>query len=417
MNNSATHIKRRIIKPLILPLLNKFEFDNPNKYFLDYLQINFHIPYKEHVSYETTLANDILGAFYRSIPSLLAKKQLKHDYWHGVHFPRLPNETKHKQIAMQFSGRFWAGDVNYKWVKILNKNGYPTGKEKLCNYLCTNESFPTTKIKDDWKLCYRVFEEMQSLINHYCWNIWKDRQVTNTVARIDISRQNFNTSLNPRPTFFIKKMDDHHIQPSIHCGTNKYTSFDISRLNKQNQLSRGVPVYLKVYDKNWSKDYLNKITCDQRFKTTNVIRKEWRLNRRFYGPDTSHKIDTFQDLITTIIKKPKLLHLIKCMRLNKDVIIKNDSLKYLALHDIEARKQLKNAHKLPLYKLNKLYNKIIPRSPRLVISKNKSQDKNFNKPYTWNRFTYARSLISNGVQEFSKSEKTALINILNGINI
>tara|TARA_Y100001970_G_C14243835_1_gene866628 strand:+ start:155 stop:1375 length:1221 start_codon:yes stop_codon:yes gene_type:complete len=403
------------MKPFILPLVDKFKFDNPKSYFLDYLSITFHIPKKPHLSSELPLANDIKATFYRSFPEYLAKRRLENDMYYGIHALQSSSNSRFHSITVQFSGRFWAGDVNLIWHRITNKNGFSIGREELISYATLNESKPTTNIFDDVYKVLPVFEEIEAYINHIIWNIWPDRVCTHTLSRMDIARQSkssLNKGIRNRPHFWVKKKDNNQIIPYVHIGTNQFTAFKIGKISNSNEIDRSHPHILRVYDKNYTKDYLNQLICLNRFKTHNVIRKEWELKRRFFGLESSHKISNFWDLMTCVNNEPQLLHLIKTMRLSKDCILYNDSQIYFALHDKESRKALKKAHKLPLYKLNKLYKKVIPKSPDLIFDTNKVQNSDIQEPYVWNAFKHIRGTLFSKKVQLTGLEKNELIKIL-----
>ena len=118
--------------------------------------------------------------------------------------------------------------------------------------------------------------------------------------------------------------------------------------------------------------------------------------------------------MTCVNNEPQLLHLIKTMRLSKDCILYNDSQIYFALHDKESRKALKKAHKLPLYKLNQLYKKVIPKSPDLIFDINKVQNSDIQEPYVWNAFKHIRGTLYSKKVQLSQNEKNELIQILKG---
>ena len=150
------------MKPFIQPLVDKFQFDNPKSYFLDYLSITFHIPKKPHLSSELPLANDIKATFYRSFPEYLAKRRLENDMYYGIHALQSSSNSRFHSITIQFSGRFWAGDVNLKWHRLTNKHGFSIGRDELISYATLEESKPTTNIFDD---VYKVLPVFASVYN------------------------------------------------------------------------------------------------------------------------------------------------------------------------------------------------------------------------------------------------------------
>ena len=405
------------MRPFITPLLEKFKFDNVKKYFLDYLTITFHIPVSEAASTDLIIANDLKRYYYSDFQKWIIEKRIQNDKFYGVHCLESTSNKRFHSITIQFSGRFWAGDVHLKWHRVTNKKGFSTGTEELISYVTLEESIPTTNLIDDIYKVIPVFEEIESMINHIIWDVWKDRNCTNTISRIDIARQSkssLNKGFKNMPHFWYKKKDQNLLLSYYHVGTTEFTAFKIGKEGKSNEIDRSHPHLLRVYNKNHTKDYLNKLICLNRFKTTNVIRKEWELKRRFFGLESSHKISSFWDLVTTINHEEKLLHLIKCMRLTKDCVLFNDSQKYYALHDKESRRLLKKAHKIPLYQLNKLFKKVIPKSPNFIFGENKAQPSDFKEPMVWNAFKHLRGTLYSKKVQLSQNEKNELIQILKG---
>lgn len=436
------------MKPLIIPPRRKFIFQNHKSYFLDYLTINLHIPDNRHVSYELqdkrNMLNDMMDALanpkklipewvqnaktggmieHKNLPSpsnYLTKKRKKYDHFWGLHIRRM---TRHNFIKLDFSGRFWAGSVNHKFIYEKNdKLGNPIEASKtLVKYDSSGLSEPTRFITEDIELVAKAFYEIEDICNTILSNYWGDgRKVYNTISRIDLSTQKksdlnksiFN-SMN-HPWFQVKSPQETHAFPYIDLNTGKFISFLIAKPNQDNSPDLTKRIWLKVYDKNATINQLNRTICESRFNTSNVIRKEWHLRRPFFKTILEKKTlmedgkADFKALHYGIRHHDKSLFLSDLLfniRQNMDCILYNDSHKYIAFHDPEARKLLKIIHKLPLYKVDQLFKRIKPPKIANLDLMHILPKKNMQKAKHWSEITILTKEIKNNYKSMVPKDK------------
>jgi hypothetical protein len=416
------------MRPLIIPPRQEFIFQNVKNYFLDYLTINIHIPENKAVKFELDdkrmMLNDMMDALAnpkKIIPewvrdcltnekfenknspspsSYLHANRKKYDHYYGLNIKRM---TRHNFLKIDFSGRFWSGSVNQKFIyEKYDKIGNPIERtKKLVKYDGTGLSEPTRYLTQDIDLVAKTFYEIEDICNTILNNYWGDgRKVYNTISRIDISTQkksDLNKSIfksRNHPWFQVKSPQETHAFPYIDLNTGKYVSFLIAKPNENNMPDLTKRIWLKVYDKNQTINQLNKAICLSRFGTTNVIRKEWHLRRPFFkslleqhGNNGKADFEALHYGIRHNDKTPLLYNLFRRIRMNMDCILYNDTHKYIAFHDPEARKQLKLIHKLPLWKINGLFKRISPPQLGNLDLTHILPTKNMQKAKHWSEIT------------------------------
>lgn len=429
---------------------SKFIFNNPRSYFLDYLTINIQIPRKPHIDSELKETNamlyDMVDALarpiYKDIPewvlrandnlpietkrmskssSFLHTKRMVHDHYYGLH---ISTSKKHHMLKLDFSGRFWSGSVNHRFIhtkqdKMGNNLEYT---KTLVKYDGTGLSQPTTNILDDIDLVFEAYKEIEDICNTILANYWRDgRTVFSTISRMDISTQK-KTSLQKsifksmhHPWFQVKSPKDTYAFPNINMDTGKYASFLIAKINQENSPDLKKRIWLKVYDKNQTIDEMNKLICQTRFGTTNVVRKEWHLRRIFFKSllqknSTNKKADIYSlhECIKNYKDNPFLYNLFYNIRKNMDCMFYNDSHRYMAFHDPIARKQLKIIHRLPMYKINQLFQRIKPLQIKNLDLSHMLPAKNHKRANSWTEVKFLTREIENSFNKMNESDKIQL---------
>lgn len=408
-------------------------FDHPqHNYFLDYVTINFRIDRKIHNTNQLLMTKEILSRFYNYINNRpnydkkniiegwLQKKRKEFDYYWGIHFPQSSFNKMYHFITVQFSGRFWAGDVNHKYEPV---NIYKKMDEKnrvLTKYEGTKIVTPRTqKIINDIELVYIVANEIREIIQSIndTYSDLKGKPILNTVSRIDIATQK-RSSLNKgghtnAPTLHQKRHPNNDVDASINSFTNQFSAFTLGKRNKQkNGIDRN-KLMLRVYDKEQTVEQLNKLICQKRFGSTNWIRKEWELKPNFYGANSSHKITSIEDLRNCIKDKNRLQKLIKAMRKAADCLLYNDSKHYKSLHDRTTRKLLKESKFLTGKQLDQIYTNVKIPSADLVSDINKVSQKfiELNKK-PWNPFAMIKGCINKHGKNISSDQFQELRDII-----
>jgi hypothetical protein len=412
-------------------------FDYPQrKYFFDYLTVNIHIPRKKHNIEQLLMTKEILSQFYSYMHSRvgyekgkiqwgwLDKKRNECDNFYGVHFPISNFNKMYHFITVQISGRFWAGDVFHKYIpvdpnkKMDDKNRHLVAYSKHPNII--KNQIPTTNLVDDIRIAYNAIIDIQEIVNTIMCNYkpFLRKKCRTTISRIDIATQK-KCSLNKgcgrtnRPTFHMKRHKNNIIMPFVNVFTNKYSAFTLGKRNTKKEGIDRNKFLLRVYDKDQSVDELNKLICLKRFGSTNYIRKEWEMKSSFYGPNSSHKISTIEDLRSCILNKKRLRQLIRSMRRTSDCILKSDGQHYRALHDTRVQKLLKKAHKLTESDLNRIYTKINIPNAHYVNDINRVSEKDIQKnKKPWNPFAMIKGMLSNHGKNITKEQFAELQQII-----
>lgn len=414
---------------------------NPKNYFIDYLQLNVKMPYKQFIGQELIDSKKILNqledrfnldknykteGIEKTIPSLLTKLREEKDYYWGLHFDFSRNQTKLHQFSIHFKGRFFSGSVNHRYIyEKYDKIGNPIKtSKKLVSYDSKNVCEPTRNVIEDIQRVYETWKILEQYIVQHIYNAWGDRPFNTTISRLDISTQmksSLNKSVfkyNKQPWFQIKNPAT-MIFPFYHVGEETYTGFRATLGDENNQPSNRDICQLLVYDKNFtsqheSKNELSKLICLNRFGTNNVIRKEWKLKLPFIKQVTN-KFNIKPDIegLFDVTKNPKVYGcfwraLIQQFRRNKDCILYNDSHKYMAFHDPEFRKLVFRLGGWKNYEIERAYKRISP--PRLSNMEvgRMAKKSNFQKVTLWHPLNVIKSTLSKEYEKFTDKEKEQL---------
>ena len=284
---------------------------HPKSFFLDYITINWMIPIK------TMSSNDFAKAklFHKEIYQILKKRilvwQQNNPECNGM---RVIIDS-HYNIQIHFSGKFF---------------------------------MDSTEIKFDVVPFYKWFLEIDNMIKFY-WSTLYKFETNNiplaSVSRLDIATQKKDTFLNGYTSFPGK--DDIVQEFEIPFKNERYTS-GITIGPKQGRATRNI--FFRAYDKRFEESGYQH--CLHRFKTIEVIRKEWLCRGTFLR---SNNIRTPEDLIL-LSKNPKLLSLfIKKIRMSKDCFTPKDNNAYKSLHDLNARDTIRKSTYLTLKEFDAIY--------------------------------------------------------------
>lgn len=286
----------------------------PKLFFLDYVTINWQLPYNELSKHDKELCKNWRRDFYGIIKKRLFILRENNPEINGV----LVRIDEHYNLQINFTGKFF---IN------------------------------TDNIKDDTYFLYKWFIEFDNMITTY-WNI-EFIGVSNittkipraTISRIDIATQKNSTFLKGYQA--IPGNRDVVNEYNIPFKNNRYCSGitiapEIGRKTQN--------IFFRAYDKRFSTKTAQ--TCLERFKSLEFIRKEWMLRSRFLR---YNGITVPEDFVNLTINEKALALFIKKIRLSKDCFLFNDTKAYKSLHDMEVRKELKGETNLTLKQFNEIY--------------------------------------------------------------
>ena len=435
----------------------------PHKYYLDYVTINWEIPYNSGNSFSKPSATHFIHTISKTIKSEIQKISELYNHLNGIN---IIADGLHKHIRVQFSGSFFVHNIPnnkkhnnsnsstniiddtkslHKWFIYINdiiQQGFETYNISYLNCgeckHCTQLEWNTYQIEDIEELDYEYIKQIrkanrkeQKLFYHLpCKNStkiylmhYKAKPVA-TISRLDIATHLISPfgyfsfymgkNQNKYPIVVGKKKKDMHVQPGVHFSTGEITALSIGKKDNEGKHSRKCNVYLRVYDKGWKKG--PDINFQNRFNENhnNVIRKEWELHRGALKTQSinGHQVDNFFKLFKN---KDHIRRAIKYIRINRDVILKNDTEFYKHLHD---EKNEKIWGKNGLLKTTfKHYNKIIKDKAPLYTKK---EPQHKWKEYYWNAFD---NMIKPALMKKSTFDKLTPQNIkfitetlLNGFN-
>ena len=351
-----------------------FDFDNTDKYFLDWVTITVPVPYHQGFSDSYRIADALIDEVFNDWNRFIYEGRISYPHYHGLNLAYSKSTKAHKMLSFQFQGKFWA------------------------NCLLHDPHFANSTIclKDDIIPVIKAWKKIESWLENIFLNVFdKPTKIFPKVSRIDIARQSKSSLQEATP--ISKSPENNFWSPMITEGSHEITAFLLGKAHPDGGIDRSSNCHFKVYNKNWDMREERKHTCLTRFGSTNLIRKEWELKRPFFCPNSSHKIDTIYDLQNTFNNKEKLLNLIKAFRKNKDCILYNDKSKYISFHDLKVRKTL-SSPSLPHYKLNKIFQK------RILRTNKKVPKKNVLKAQYWNPYNQLNGIINKYLHRLSKLE-------------
>jgi len=289
---------------------------NPEAFFIDYIKVNWQIPFKD-VSISDSLR---AKRFQNEIFQLLKKRIL---IW-KANSPEANGMMvlidQYYNIQIDFKGSFW---IN------------------------------TTTIKDDIVPFYKWFLEIDNIIMYY-WGklgigkgIRTNKYPTATISRLDFATQKRSTFLKSYIPIVSPQKSDIVNEFNIPFKNERY----ISGITIGPEIGRRTEnIFFRAYDKRFEGSGAQ--SCLQRFKTLEVVRKEWMMRSRFLR---KNNIRTPEDLLM-LVKNVKLTALlIKKIRKSKDCLLHNDNKLYKSLHDFNAREAVREGTDLTLKEFNEIY--------------------------------------------------------------
>ena len=289
---------------------------NPSAFFIDYIKVNWQIPFKEVSIADSLKAKKFQNAIYQ----ILKKRIL---IW--------------KENSMEANGMMVLIDQYYN-IQIDFKGSFWTD---------------TDNIKDDIVPFYKWFLEIDNMILYY-WNtegigkgIRCNKYPTATISRLDLATQKNSTFLKSYTPIVSPQKRDIVNEFNIPFKDKRY----ISGITIGPEIGRKTEnIFFRAYDKRFEGSGAQ--SCLRRFKSLEFVRKEWMLRSRFLR---KNNITRPEDLVM-LAKNPRLLSLfIKKIRKSKDVLLHNDNKLYKSLHDYTAREAVREGTDLTLKEFNDIY--------------------------------------------------------------
>ena len=343
-----------------MELFDKFNIINLDQYFIDYIKVNWQIPLNELSWSESDKAKK----FHKHIFAVLKKKKLiwseNNKYINGI----LPLIDKHYNIQVDFKGSFFKYSKHYK---------------------------------KDFKRFYKWFKEIDFIIQFH----WDDFEIgfkhpRATISRLDLANHSFGSHFKDYTAIMgPRKIDDVTVY-NTNFEDGFYTT-GVTIAPKQGRKTDNI--FFRAYDKRFATN--SQLTCLERFKSIDLIRREWMLKSRFLRRNL---ICTPEDLYATIINNKKMTEIIKKMRKSKDLILPKDNKLYKSLHDERARELIHQGTDLNLKEFKKIFNS------RYDIFVNKAT-KNDIKKLKWNPFKNMVGLMNHG-ENMSSDEYYQLLRLI-----
>ena len=289
---------------------------NPSSFFIDYIKVNWQIPYKD-LSIENSLkAKRFQNDFYKILKRRILIWKANSPEANGL-FVLI---DQHYNIQVDFKGSFF---IN------------------------------TTKIKNDIINFYKWYLEIDNMVKYY-WNeleinenIFSNKYPRATIARLDLATQKNSTFLKNFTPLVSPYNTDVVSQFEIPFKNARY----ISGITIAPPIGRKTQnIFFRAYDKRFASESAQ--TCLQRFKSLEFVRKEWMLKSRFLRKNL---VTTPTDLVS-LCKNPRILSIfIKKIRKSKDLILHNDNNLYKSLHDYKSREAIRKGSELTLKEFNDIY--------------------------------------------------------------
>lgn len=289
---------------------------NPDAFFIDYIKVNWQLPYKNLSISDSSRAK----RFQNEIFQILKKRILiwKENSPEANGMMVLIDE--HYNVQVDFKGSFW---------------------------------IETKKIRDDIVPFYKWYLEIDNMVQYY-WgmlDIGKGKisykRPISTISRLDFATQKRSTFLKSYIPIVSPQKSDIVNEFDIPFKNERY----ISGITIGPKIGRKTEnLFFRAYDKRFEDSGAQ--ACLQRFKTLEVVRKEWMMRSRFLRKNNIRKPE---DLVI-LAKNVKLTALlIKKIRKSKDCILHNDNKLYKSLHDFNVREAVREGTDLTLKEFNEIY--------------------------------------------------------------
>jgi hypothetical protein len=289
---------------------------NPSAFFLDYIKVNWQIPFKDISISDSLRAKRFQNEIFQILKKRILVWKLNSPEANGL----MVLIDKYYNVQIDFKGSFF---------------------------------IKTDHIKTDVVTFYKWFLEIDNIIMYY-WGqlgigkgIRTNKYPTATISRLDIATQKNSTFLKSYTPIVSSQNRDVVNEFNIPFKNARY----ISGITIGPSIGRKTEnIFFRAYDKRFEGSGAQ--TCLMRFKGLEFVRKEWMLRSRFLR---KNNIRTPEDLIM-LCKNVKLLSLlIKKIRISKDCILHNDNNLYKSLHDYNAREAVREGTDLTLKEFNEIY--------------------------------------------------------------
>lgn len=317
-----------------MDLKKSIKIINTDSFFIDYIKVNWQLPIKE----------------------LSQKDFQKTKYYHKEIFNILNASIKvFRENYKCCEGLMVLIDEHYN-VQIDFKGAF---------------FINTTKYNLDIDTFYKWYLEFNNIIMYH----WADMGIGKgirsfkipraTIARLDLATQKNSTFLKEFIPIVTSRGID--LVNSFNMPFDQFPKNDLEKLKKLKINVKGkfyctgitiAPeigyktqnIFFRAYDKRFATKSAQ--TCFKRFKTLELIRKEWMIKSRFLR---AHGITTPEDLMSLCNNKKMMTIFIKKIRLSKDVILHNDNKLYKSLHDEKFRKEVFSGTDISLKDFNEIY--------------------------------------------------------------
>ena len=302
-------------------LQSLFKKINIKSFFIDYISVNWQMDITKFSKHDRLKSQTWFYDFYRVLEERI--KILKENY------PELYNiflqRDKHYNIKIDFRGKFFK-DITYK---------------------------------HDIKFFYKWFLEFDNMFSYY----WTKTRIDHKYPRATISRLDLATH---KKGSFLKAFTP--------IRSNKGKNLVDYKSHEKYDFLTGVSIgkrntnwtYFRAYDKRFEEDGIQH--CLNRFKTIDVVRKEWMLKSKFLR---ENNISTVLSFIEYFKKDELVTSLIRKIRLGKDVILHEDNSLYRSLHDYRYCSSVDGGY-IPL----KEFRKIVKETTNIFLNKVDQGDTN-----------------------------------------
>lgn len=344
---------------------------NTESFFIDYIKVNWQLPIKELSKKEF----EIVKIFHKEIFCTVRDriKVFRENYICCEGLMVLIDD--HYNIQLDFKGRFFK-DTNKYYLDI--------------------------------NTFYKWYLEINNMIMYY-WseeNISSVRVPIATIARLDLSTQKNSTFLKEFIPIVTSRGSD--LVQIFHMPMDQLPKNDINKLKELNinvkekfyctgltiapKIGRKTEnIFFKAYDKRFEKDGAQH--CLDRFKTLELIRKEWMIRSRFLR---ANGIRTPEDLVSLCNNRKMMALFIKKVRLSKDVLLHNDNKLYKSLHDEKFRNEVFKGTDISLKEFNEIYKM----KYNVFLKKAKKEDI---KKLLYNPYKHLKGLLKY-IQNMTKNE-------------
>jgi len=304
-----------------LALQNIFKKINIKSFFIDYLSVNWQMDITKFSQYDAKKAQTWFHDFYRVLEERIKILKLNNPELYNIF---LQKDT-HYNIKIDFKGKFFK-DVTYT---------------------------------HDIKHFYKWFLEFDNMFSYYWTTCRIDHKYPrSTVSRLDLATHKEATFLKSFTPIRSKK-GENLVTYQQHEKYNFLTGLSIGKRNSN-------WTYFRAYDKRFEKPGIQH--CMDRFKTIDVVRKEWMLKSKFLR---HNNISTVLSFIEFFNKKELVTSLIRKIRLAKDVVLFEDNALYRSLHDYRYDTSVDGGYLTP-----KEFNKIVKEETDIFLNKVSPGDEN-----------------------------------------